>query len=339
MASTSDELFTAIEAGNGWRRNDPGCGSVRRGRSRRKWGLGADAGALPLRPRPGADRQGPGGSPRRVRGGGARRRGPPRSVLDEEPSRATAYSGDGFTALHFAAFFGHPDAVSLLIDRGAEVDAFGRGWMTGTACIPGRVVSSRRSSASSSKPERTPTCGSRGWTPLHAAAMNGDLVSVELLLAAGADAAATNDEGRTVADLAAESGDAVTIERVRSALQPLAVAGEGVLLLHRVTRVPTPVRDPSFRDVRDAPEDGLGRGMPPLGMPAHLVRLVLVIGEDLPEHLRRHGSRRSVREEVPCSAEPDVGADRVVRVAFVGLHALAHVVIGVREVVTIVEVG
>ena len=60
---------------------------------------------------------------------------------------------------------------------------------------------------------------SAGWTPLHAAAMNGDLTSVELLLASGADATATNEEGRSVADLANESGDDATADRIRSALQ------------------------------------------------------------------------------------------------------------------------
>jgi len=60
---------------------------------------------------------------------------------------------------------------------------------------------------------------SAGWTPLHAAAMNGDLTSVELLLASGADATATNDEGRSVMDLASESGDQATADRIRSALQ------------------------------------------------------------------------------------------------------------------------
>lgn len=144
-----------------------------------------------------------------------------RSVLDDEPSRATAYSGDGFTALHFAAFFGHPNAVSLLIERGAEVNAFGRGWMTGTALHSG--VSRLRSEVvrvlldAGANPD---VRQSGGWTPLHAAAKNGDLVSVELLLEAGADAAARNDEGRSVEDLANESGDDATIERVRSALQP-----------------------------------------------------------------------------------------------------------------------
>ncbi len=60
---------------------------------------------------------------------------------------------------------------------------------------------------------------SAGWTPLHAAAMNGDLTSVELLLAAGADPTATNEEGRSVIDLANESGDDATADRIGSAIQ------------------------------------------------------------------------------------------------------------------------
>ena len=60
---------------------------------------------------------------------------------------------------------------------------------------------------------------SAGWTPLHAAAMNGDLTSVELLLDSGADPAATNEEGRSVVDLANESGDDATADRIRSAVQ------------------------------------------------------------------------------------------------------------------------
>lgn len=222
MASTSDELFIAIEAGN----------------------VGGVETVLDADPSAGAARDGSGVSALmralyrfdldlveivKVRAGAfdvfeAAALGDVdrlRSVLDDGPSGATAYSGDGFTALHFAAFFGYPEAVSLLIDRGAEVDAFGRGWMTGTALHSGasRLQSEvvRVLLEAGANPD---VRQSGGWTPLHAAAMNGDLASVELLLAAGADAAATNDEGRSVADLATESGDVATIERVRSALQP-----------------------------------------------------------------------------------------------------------------------
>jgi ankyrin repeat protein len=143
-----------------------------------------------------------------------------REVLDSDPSSATAYSGDGFTALHFAAFFGQPEAAGLLLEQGAEVDAFGRGWMTGTAL---HSAASRLQSdvvrillEAGANPD---VRQSAGWTPLHAAAMNGDLASVELLLAAGADPAAENDEGRSIADLASESGDDATVARIRSALQ------------------------------------------------------------------------------------------------------------------------
>jgi ankyrin repeat protein len=141
-------------------------------------------------------------------------------VLGDEPSLANSYAGDGFTALHFAAFFGRYEAAALLIERGAEVDAFGRGWMTGTAMhsavsrLQSDVVRILLEAGANPNVRQ-----SAGWTPLHSAAANGDLASVDLLLDAGADPTATNDEGRRVIDLANESGDEATAGRIRSALQ------------------------------------------------------------------------------------------------------------------------
>jgi len=44
-----------------------------------------------------------------------------RERLDEDPSRATAFSPDGFTALHFAAFFGKAEvARALRVARSVE---------------------------------------------------------------------------------------------------------------------------------------------------------------------------------------------------------------------------
>ena len=141
-------------------------------------------------------------------------------LVEAEPALTTSYAADGFTPLHLAAFFGHPGAVGHLLERGAEVDAFGRGWMTGTALHS--AVSRMRTEvvrlllAAGANPN---VRQSHGWTPLHGAAHNGDRTTVAALLDAGADPTATNDEGRSVLELAEEGGDAETVERIRAALQ------------------------------------------------------------------------------------------------------------------------
>jgi ankyrin repeat protein len=143
-----------------------------------------------------------------------------RAVLTAAPGTEVSYSGDGFTALHFASFFGHPQAVEMLLGAGAVVNAFGRGWMTGTALHS--AVSRKRADVVRILLEAGADPNARqsaGWTALHSSAAHADPESVDLLLAAGADPAATNDEGRSVMDLAEESGGEVVVERIRAALQ------------------------------------------------------------------------------------------------------------------------
>jgi ankyrin repeat protein len=53
---------------------------------------------------------------------------------------------------------------------------------------------------------------------LHGAAHNCDAETVGLLLGAGADPAAVNDDGASVLGSAEERGDAATLERIRAAL-------------------------------------------------------------------------------------------------------------------------
>jgi uncharacterized protein len=140
-------------------------------------------------------------------------------LLDADPSFATRYSGDGFTALHFPAFFGGVDAARLLLDRGADADAHGRSWMTGTplnsAAAGGHADVARLLLDAGADPNARQASG---WTPLHSAAHNRDLELVELLLAGGADPAATNDDGATVLSMAEEGGSATVITRIREAL-------------------------------------------------------------------------------------------------------------------------
>jgi len=140
-------------------------------------------------------------------------------VLD--PASVDAQSGDGFSALHLAAFFGRVDAVQLLVTVGAEVDARGAGWMTGTALHS--AASARQSEVVQVLLEAGADPIARqsgGWAPLHAAARNGDLASVTLLLAAKGDPTAVNDEGASVLEMAQQSGDEGTVAAIHMALAP-----------------------------------------------------------------------------------------------------------------------
>ena len=54
-----------------------------------------------------------------------------------------------------------------------------------------------------------------GFTSLHAAGQHGDIELVELLLSAGADPTALNDDGATAADLAEAAGHVDVARRLR----------------------------------------------------------------------------------------------------------------------------
>ena len=45
------------------------------------------------------------------------------AILDEDRDAAGAWSPDGFTALHYAAYYDGPEATHLLIEHGADVEA------------------------------------------------------------------------------------------------------------------------------------------------------------------------------------------------------------------------
>jgi len=118
-----------------------------------------------------------------------------------------SHSKDGFTALHFASFFGQPEAARLLIEGGAAVDA--------VAAVPMRVMplhsaaSARNLEAARLLLEHGAPVNARqqaGWAPIHAAAQNGDRPMVELLLKHHANPKLANDESKTPAMVAREKG-------------------------------------------------------------------------------------------------------------------------------------
>lgn len=91
-----------------------------------------------------------------------------RTLLDENVGLTVAWSEDGFTALHFAAFFGHPEAVKLLVERGANLEA-----------------------------RSTNEQFALDAAPLHSAAAAGHLEACRALLDAGADVNAVQQGGYT----------------------------------------------------------------------------------------------------------------------------------------------
>lgn len=133
-------------------------------------------------------------------------------LLNADPSLVGSRSPDGFTPLHLAAFFGALDAARLLIARGADADSRGEGWMTGTPLHSAAAASHQDIVGLLLEAGADPNARqSAGWTPLHSAAHNGDAGTVRLLLDHGADPAFTSDEGRDAASLARETGDEATI--------------------------------------------------------------------------------------------------------------------------------
>jgi len=64
-------------------------------------------------------------------------------LIAEDPENANSWSPDGFTALHLAIFGGSAEAVRLLIEHGADVDALATSDIArvrplGTAAFVGR---------------------------------------------------------------------------------------------------------------------------------------------------------------------------------------------------------
>jgi uncharacterized protein len=131
-----------------------------------------------------------------------------RALLEEGPRQAGRFSPDGFTALHLAAFFGHTEAVDLLLAHRADPKAVSKNSM--------RAFPINSAAASGNEKAVTGICGALlarganatsrmegGNTPLHEAAQRGNLELAKLLVSKGADVNATLKDGQTPLALAA----------------------------------------------------------------------------------------------------------------------------------------
>lgn len=128
-------------------------------------------------------------------------------ILDQDPQVVKGWSADGFTALHFAAFFNRPEIARELIRRGADLAAVAKNPMKVTPLHSAAAAHSReivrflleQGAAADARQQG-------GWTALHAAAQNGDTEMARDLLEYRADPRARNDDGKTPADIATEKG-------------------------------------------------------------------------------------------------------------------------------------
>lgn len=131
-----------------------------------------------------------------------------RACLENDDDSRVRRSSDGWTPLHLAAFFGRDDAVRLLIDHGAPLDANSTNALRNAplhAALAGNtlpVLVRRLVFAGADVTARD----AHGNTPLHLAASRGYEPLCDLLIARGADAHARSADKATPAMLAIARG-------------------------------------------------------------------------------------------------------------------------------------
>jgi len=133
-------------------------------------------------------------------------------ALAADPELVDRRSADGFTPLHYAAFFGGARAVEVLLSEGADPHAVTQD------DVHLRPLHSAAAARDAEAAQLLLEAGADpdaqqagGYTALHAAAQHDDEALAETLLRHGADPAVRTDDGADAAALA-EAANATAVE-------------------------------------------------------------------------------------------------------------------------------
>jgi len=130
-------------------------------------------------------------------------------LVREAPWTIQSLSADGWPALHLAAFLGHNEVVTKLLDLGADPLQWARAVeqnLAVHAAAAGRRIGRDAYSKLIAATGGPDVLQKQGYTALMIAAANGFTDGVDALLAAGATRSRKLDDGRTAATIARERG-------------------------------------------------------------------------------------------------------------------------------------
>jgi ankyrin repeat protein len=146
-----------------------------------------------------------------------------KGILETHPKLANTENNDGLTPLGFAAHFGNKDAVQVLLDYGADINAVSHSkisFIPSNTALHASLAGERNVEVSKlllAKGAQTNIFDSDGHTCLHSAAFHDDNVElIRLLIEHGADVHAKVEGGDTALSFAIKQGNHNVAEFLRA---------------------------------------------------------------------------------------------------------------------------